>query len=122
MQIVHDEHDDLTVGLQPIEQIQQASADGHRVRSRLRLGPWPQLIDDPVREQCLCLVPRNLEHYSVRQRTEEPGKQSRLTSASLALHIDHLRMAHPGGSKPFTEDAQFALPPDEANWGTQRLT
>jgi hypothetical protein len=29
-------------------------------------------------------------------------------------------MAHLGGGKPFTQDAQFALPPDEADRGTHQ--
>ena len=104
--------------MQPVEQIQQPNSNRHRVRPGLRQGPRLQLIDDPIGEQCLCLVTANLENDSVRQRTEEPGKQSRLTSPSLALHIDHLRMAHLGRSKPLTQDAQFTLPADETGRGT----
>ena len=116
MQIVNGEHDDLTAGLQLVEQVQQPNSNRHWVGPGLRQDPRVQLIDDPIGEQYLCLVAANLENDSVRhrRRTEEPGKQTRLTSPSLALHIDHLRLAQLGRSKPLTQDAQFALPADEA--------
>ena len=41
-----------------------------------------------------------------------------LTSPSLTLHIDHLRLAHLGRGKPLTQDAQFTLPADETGRGT----
>ena len=104
--------------MQPVEQIQQPNSNRHRVRPGLRQDPRLQLIDDPIGKQCLGLVTADLENDSVRQRTEEPGKQSRLTSPSLALHIDHLRLAHLGRSKPLTQDAQFTLPADETGSGT----
>jgi hypothetical protein len=118
LQIVNGEHDDLTAGLQSVEQVQQPNSSHHRVGPGLCQDPRLQLIDDPIGEQRLCLVTADLENDSVRQRTEEPGKQSRLASPSLALHIDHLRLAHLGRSKPLTQDAQFALPTDETGRGT----
>lgn len=75
-----------------------------------------------MREQCLGLVTAHLENDSVRQRAEEPGQQGRLTSPGLALHIDHLRTALPGGSKPLAEDAQLALPTDETDWGIHQAS
>ena len=104
--------------MQPIEQIQQPNSNHQRVRPRLRQDPRLQLIDDPIGKQRLCLVTANLKNDSVRKRTEEPGKHSRLTSPSVALHIDHLRLAHLGRGKPLTQDAQFALSTDETGRGT----
>ena len=103
-------------------EVQQPGPDSHRVRSRLGDRPGLQLVDDPVGEQCLCLVAADLEDDSIRQRAEKPGQQRRLARASLALDVDHLRVAHPRGGQPFIEDAQFALPPNEANGSVTELT
>ena len=48
MQIVNGEYDDLTAGLQPVEQVQQPNSNYHRVRPGLRQGPRLQPIDDSI--------------------------------------------------------------------------
>jgi hypothetical protein len=74
LKIVDGEHHDLTVGPHPTEQIEQPGPYGHRVGRRLGLRAGLQLIDDPIGEQRLLLVPTDCENDGIRQRVEEPGK------------------------------------------------
>jgi hypothetical protein len=71
VQVVDGEYYDLATALQLVEQVQQPGTHGHRVGSGLRRTPWEQLVDDTVRERCLCLVTTNFEHHRARKRTEE---------------------------------------------------
>jgi len=92
LQIVDDESQELTIGLQPIEQIEQSCTNGHRVGSGLSQRAGLQLIDDPIGKKGLRLIATNGDNGGVRMRSEELGQQSRLARPSLAFEKDNLRL------------------------------
>ena len=85
MQIVNCEHDNPTVGLQLIEQIQQRCPNSHRVCRWPPRRPRLQLVDNPVREEHLVLIAASPEKDNVRKGSEEPSEKRRLSRAGLAL-------------------------------------
>ena len=78
LQVVDCEDDDLTCGLESIEQFQQRDPHSHRVRRWLRRRSCLHLVDDTVRKEHFLLVPTDLDNDSTGEGYEELRKQARL--------------------------------------------
>jgi hypothetical protein len=122
LEVIYNHHDGLTITLQPIEKIHEASPYRHRVCSQLRRVFNSELIENAIGEERLCLVTTHLEDDRIGDRADELGEEGRFSSPRLGLYEDDSRMTRSGSAELFVENAQFLFPANEIEWATHVVT